>query len=483
MKTIRGALFLAIALTGPLTAQINFDSGSGASMASLIAASGQGVVPVSAPAPVQERAAQPLRDWTVMVYMNNKSNLDQAGVADLNELESVGSTSRVNIVVQMGRAPRTGSAKAGGASVSSRFYITRDNDPRHITSRALSSGPSDMGDYRDAIGFVRWARTTYPARRYMLVMWNHGGGWLSGVSSDDETKNIINTVQIGQLMRAAGPLDVLAFDACLMQMAEVAYEVKDTARVIVGSEQLVPGDGFPYDTIMADLASRPAMDAEALGADIVDRFGAYYRANPPDNGRDAPSGVTLSAIRGSQLQALARKVSDFAALARSARENNSLRGARRDATRYTDPLPDRADPRERTDRWDARTPYVDLYDFVDRFERGLSDQMPNVNNIRSQARSLMAFITGSLVIRSVATGYDAVGFSLAGSHGISIYMPPRSPSMRQGDVERMANVRYRDLAFQRTAHWLELVTYIYSLREREGRDLPPVLENPDIQQG
>ena len=42
-------------------------------------------------------------------------------------------------------------------------------------------------------------------------------------------------------------IDLLGFDACLMNMLEVALSTPGTARFIVGSEELEPGDGWPYD--------------------------------------------------------------------------------------------------------------------------------------------------------------------------------------------------------------------------------------------
>src|SRR3989339_1466776 len=121
----------------------------------------------------------------------------------------------------------------------------------------------DMGDYKRVVDFVAWAKTNYPAKRYMLIIWNHGSGWMDpkgspkGISFDDETGNYIRTPQIGLILKEAGKVDILAFDACLMQMAEVAYEVKDNAQVIVGSEETVPGLGYPYGLFLGAMAKRP----------------------------------------------------------------------------------------------------------------------------------------------------------------------------------------------------------------------------------
>ena len=41
--------------------------------------------------------------WTVMVYLDGDNNLEPAAIDDLNEMEAVGSTNKVNVVVQFDR--------------------------------------------------------------------------------------------------------------------------------------------------------------------------------------------------------------------------------------------------------------------------------------------------------------------------------------------------------------------------------------------
>ena len=44
-------------------------------------------------------------EWTVMVYLDADNNLESAGIDDINEMEIVGSTTEVNVVVQVDRIP------------------------------------------------------------------------------------------------------------------------------------------------------------------------------------------------------------------------------------------------------------------------------------------------------------------------------------------------------------------------------------------
>ncbi|HOX22685.1 MAG TPA: clostripain-related cysteine peptidase, partial [Elusimicrobiales bacterium] len=119
-----------------------------------------------------------------------------------------------------------------------------------------------MGDYKHLIDFVKWSKANYPAKNYMLIVWNHGAGWLKnaknkGISYDDETNNHITTVQLGQALAEVGGVDIYASDACLMQMAEVVAELAPYAKYIVGSEESEGGDGYNYATFLDNLPSDP----------------------------------------------------------------------------------------------------------------------------------------------------------------------------------------------------------------------------------
>ena len=72
-----------------------------------------------------------------------------------------------------------------------------------------------------------------------------------------------------------------------MNMVEVAYQVRNTAQVLVGSQEVEPADGWPYHTVLRELAKNPAMTPAKLGKVIVDRYLASYNPN---------EGVTQSAL-------------------------------------------------------------------------------------------------------------------------------------------------------------------------------------------
>lgn len=278
-----------------------------------------------------------VKDWTVMVFVNGKNNLEGDGLADINEMEMVGSTPGMNVIVEAGQMSTNRLA---------RYYITRDTDTTQISSRVLGTASAvDMGDPASVKDFVLWAERRYPARKYLLILWDHGSGWLKGnpvqpaagdakgISDDWTTGHNIDTPQLGRLLReieAAGArVDLLAMDACLMQVAEVAYELKDT-RVshIAASEEIEPGSGYPYDRWLRRLARNTRMGAAELGTVIARQ---YLAANP--NGFQG-RGLTYSVVEVAGMRDLGAKMDALARAAMAADDKAAVLRARAEATRY-----------------------------------------------------------------------------------------------------------------------------------------------------
>jgi len=97
--------------------------------------------------------------------------------------------------------------------------------------------------------------------------------------------------QLGEVLRQTGPVDVYASDACLMQMAEVAYEIRSFAKVIVGSQETEPGTGYPYNILLKNFNLHSNLTPKAAGYYTA----LAYRDAYKDQTRDR---VTQSAVWG-----------------------------------------------------------------------------------------------------------------------------------------------------------------------------------------
>jgi len=348
---------------------------------------------------VEDALLQPSqRKWTFMVFLNADNDLEEFGIQDANEMEMVGSSPEVDIVVQMDRSPLYDTTN-GNWSGARRMRIIHDSDLLTISSPVLQDlGPTDMGNWRVLHDFVVWVMTNYPAEHYALVIWNHGAGWRAaapaspvtrGVSYDWTSGTNISVLDLPRALDVQPRLDVIAWDASLMQMVEIAYQLRHYGRVMVGSEESPPGEGYAYQTFLASLVAAPTMTPEQFAGEIVTQTLAYYAGI----GHTGP--LTQSAVALDQMDTLALAVHGFAAALATAMPTYSaaITSARTQAQHYA--YPDNKD----------------LYHFA----QLIAQYVPQSNVVQS-AQQVMAAVNGAVF----AEDHNS---SSPNSHGLAIFIP------------------------------------------------------------
>lgn len=375
-----------------------------------------------------------LSEWTVMIYLDADNNLESAGINDLNEMEMVGSSSDVNIVVQVDRIPYSVLAannqgyfddtSNGDWTNTRRYYITQDSDPYQISSDLKSDlGELNMGDPQTLIDFASWAVANYPAKKYLLVIWNHGGGFKStsltkDIAWDDtsggdritmpELEYALSAISI----QAGKNIDIVGMDACLMAMTEVAYQIKDYVDILVASEENVPNDGWPYDTILDQLVVNPTTSPEQLATDIVDKYIYSYPSYD----------VTQSAIDLSHMDNLATQLSNLALAIMS----------------------DTLTPKNIYINASYSSQYYDDYDFIDLYD--FSNQLLAYSN-SLEVKNIALSIQQTLNYAVIKSEYN--GGRVSRSKGLSIYFPYYS-----------YDYYYNNTNFSQDTLWDEMLSYL-----------------------
>jgi hypothetical protein len=416
------AVFGIAALFGPAAGAsdaINFDQGLDFSQVLR-------QVDAAAPSTLRRHDGEPA-DWTVMVFLNGKNNLAPYGYTNFKQMEKVGSTPNVNIVVEFGLI--SDSDVQGGWHGARRFLVKKSSNPDKITSPVLQSiANRDMGDWHNLVDFAKWAETKFPAKHTMLIVWNHGSGWtqhgrpdvtIRGISYDDETGHHITTEELGQALAAIGGVDVYASDACLMQMAEVDYEIMDHASTIVGSEETEPGDGYTYNTLLGPLVENPGMTAESLGKIAVQSYVAHYQGGSGE--------ATQSAVRAADLKDLASLLDGWTAAIMNGNEKEAVVSVLSDVQKFY--IRDN----------------VDLYDFA----RLISERARSAD-VKSQARQVMQFLSDKLIVAS-----DTAGSGMSHAKGLAIYLPSSE-----------FNPDYADLAWAKGSRWMAFARWVSKLNAR-----------------
>jgi hypothetical protein len=404
------------------------------------------------------------KQWTVLVYMAGDNDLDSAGAADIAEMKAAGTTADVNVVVQFDRAagatrrylvrkgtPREkdvvstlGETNCGDPAVLEDFVVwgAKSYPADHLLLVLWNHGAGwdDSNVYRgDAFGdapppIVRKGRTManvrgrgapLPLRQVRAALRRTGRALFRttpivaartrGIAYDDDAQDFLDSVELKRVLasvrrKLGRNVDVLGMDACLMGMAEIAYQARGAADLLVGSQETEPNDGWPYERILKALAANPSMTPAQLAGAIVRQYLASYRPN---------EGVTQSATELGALPALASAVDRLAKALRAALASPGGRGAVLEA-------------RAATQEYSA--PYDDYCDLGD-----LAGNLARIVPGADVASSCKA-VTDALRRCVVASG--AKGARVQCSTGLSIYFPRRRVSKL-----------YRRLDFVRATAW------------------------------
>ncbi len=380
---------------------------------------------------LQYAAAASASEWTFMVYMDADNDLEQAGIGDFLQMAEVGSNSDINIIVQFDRIP--GYTKTfGNWTNCQRFFITKGMKPTKDNAIAdwgdgNGGREVDMSNPQNLIDFVNWGKSHYPALHYAVVLWNHGDGWketnesvmkrkiIKSVCSDDTSGSdaSMEIKEVQQAFTALGPVDVIGFDACLMGMAEVAYELRNMGAVMIGSEATEPDSGWPYDAILADLTAFPDMTAAEFGADIVNRYG-----------ESDDYGITMSAVDLSMMDNLRDSINAFSSALMNFNKSDIL-----NIRNYSQTFHDNEN--------------IDLYDFTELIYNETDD-----SDVQTAAYNVMNAINTAVI---ASTCDDA----LPDAHGLAIYFPRRNALF---DTDYNAAT----IDFVQDADWDEFLHWYYT---------------------
>jgi hypothetical protein len=241
-------------------------------------------------------AAPAVAAWTYAIYMDGDNSLETywAGTS-LPLLKAAPASASVNIVafVDLGSTSGMTVQKISGTTVTT----------------VLTAPEMNMGNPATLTWCINQAAALFPSTYLVLSMWDHGYGW-NYVCMDDTSGDSLSMQELqAGIASAAKKIDVLAFDCCNMGNIEVAYQVSLTNLVsyMVGSEESVPGNGFPYDKMLTTLVNNPAMLPRDFSMAMVDAYGQYYAT------QTWATTVNLAAIDVVQLKATISTLSTWSA--------------------------------------------------------------------------------------------------------------------------------------------------------------------------
>ena len=212
----------------------------------------------------------PDTSWTVMLYLCGTDLESGRGYAtyNLEEVLDTDISENINFVIEAGGTKKWETEGIPGGRLS-RLHV-EDGELVLDENCPLAS----MGQADTLKDFIEWGAASYPADRYMLILWDHGGGSLFGICNDElhDGESLSLKELRTALAGASVPFEVAGFDACLMSTLETAEALQGYAHYMVASEETEPGTGWDYTGWLEHLSENEGCSGKELGQAIVDSY-------------------------------------------------------------------------------------------------------------------------------------------------------------------------------------------------------------------
>ena len=173
--------------------------------------------------------------------------------------------------------------------------------------------------------FINWAAKTYPAKKYILVMADHGGGYMPNadladaaatrglVFDDGYDRKCFSAKSLARGVRNANVRpEGIVFYLCLMNNMEFLFDIKDVTDYVTCSTYVMWGGGGTLYTIVDDMAA--GKDTKTTLAHFVDSNVDHWDQlfnNPEDPFPGGPLYYDLTMTETSRLNDLAPVLREF----------------------------------------------------------------------------------------------------------------------------------------------------------------------------
>lgn len=373
---------------------------------------------------------------TFLVFMAADNNLDQAAIKDLETIRKASPSSQLNTVVQLDRDQ----------------FINVRKGYRHTFERGKKEHEEileefNSGDPKILHAFIEASIQHYPQDQLIVTVWSHGSGIDDknpfapkgdeklptvkrnklfepktgkskrrqvGIAYDENSQDFLDNIKLQEALSVSKKIDIVGFDACLMGMFEIVYQLKEQTRFIVGSQYLEPSTGWPYEEILPSIT--PQESAETIAKKIVELYQSSYIGSKRQ--------VTQSAYDCSYADDVAQKLDTFA------QELNDQLTSKSELSAILD----------RTQKF-QRSDYIDLIDFIHKVNEQVT---------LSSTETLLDALNKMIIANAT------VGKFMDNAYGVSIYFPFTRPA----DSETFEMYEKLDFS-QEYPNWIELIRWYH----------------------
>jgi hypothetical protein len=375
----------------------------------------------------------------MLVYMAGDNNLDVTPegsycTRDIIELQRVRFSPDCRCFVQVDRG-KTHLAQRGEIAHNPRSQEVNSGD-------FINIGKINTGDPKVLVDFIKWGFDSSKDKpdRVGLIIWGHGTGWKEDsygagegkggkgrglfyhvspsqdavprypthgdkIAPDYQARDSLNPPELEKALNDAllymklSRLEFLGFDACYMMELELLYSLRNYADAIIGSQEEEPYDGWPYDKIFTQYASKPEASGSDVGDWAVKAYIDYYRP------KDIRATLSYSSTLGLQLLAesfdrVAKQLeTDFS------NYNTKVTGVIMPTIKYKD------------------KDYCDLKSFLENLKEVLKPD----DNLAVKIKACLDALN-QCIPHPGSTGIGEAGMTGRVPGGISIYLPRKKPN-------------------------------------------------------
>ncbi|HOT75693.1 MAG TPA: clostripain-related cysteine peptidase [Candidatus Wallbacteria bacterium] len=359
--------------------------------------------------------------WTYLVFFNDP---DHKAPREINRLENICQGDFIKIIAMHM------DAKSG---LKTAYGICQDADPEKISSPVLSSAKINAGEdpVRAFYDFAVKYAAGIKDGSLMITFYDRDMVINNKMAEDfNHWKNVKNMRSaLEKIVRATGrPVDILHFDANNFQCLELIYEFSDFAVNIIGSEELIPECGTPYDLMINPIISQKITASQRFSFLFVSGWHGFFKPL-------AGSGIkaTLSAVKTAELPMVSEKMNIMiesltAALNENKHRDIFVSSVIKKVRRYLDGQ------------------FIDAFDLGRLINEEIRDQ-----NTEKSSREFLASLTNATIKNSAVGDLGKIPITY-NSFGMSLYMPVPAPKFES----------YDSLAIVKQTGWKAFLDYFYS---------------------
>ncbi len=402
----------------------------------------------------------PKKPWTIMVYIAADNDLSIFAWQNIKQMAQ-SANQNAHIIVQLN--------EPGPNKKTQRYLI--DKNKAYLLNKENQT-KMDSGDPKTVIDFCTWTRSMFPADHYMAIFSNHGSGIIDygrgiirlintaeyftlnpttlmleldrsieflenlkeeekdrGVCYDETHQSYLTNQRLEEALKSICTnnfkFSILGFDACLMQMTEIANLAKPYADILIGSQEVELGPGWEYSKILKPLESR-ILNPVDFAKHIVHSYSENYI--------NITNEFTLSAIDLKGMNILEANINEVAQILIECLVNQISSSVRntinisKNNIGFEEPS------------------YIDLMSFYQNLKNNLSRISLRDKNAELKNRLNNALTNGLNILRGIIIE-NVHGSKIEYAKGVSIYLP-----------EKKIHQSYGKTNFAKSNHWLNLIS-------------------------